>query len=406
MRIACLRAILWVVAVFLSSNVLASEVKTTFWSEQKKGANSFNNVPLDERFKAAKAAGLDFLRIAPNKWLNGREKEELGDFLLGRPGSFQNLIEEDVDYLVKVLDKAEASGIKIVLTVLSLPGNRWRQHNAGVQEREIWSDLKYHRLAARFWAQLAERLKGHPAIVAYNIKNEPSPEFGPVMFADWYSGDYEKWYQSVRGTAQDLNLFYRTVIRAIREKDQYTPIMIDSGFYSTPWAFKVLEPVDDPYILYSFHMYEPYAYVNHRNVGQYEYPGSIPTGESNASSREWNESTLSQFFDPVREWAEKHNIPKEKIICGEFGIYRLQSQAHRYLDDQMKIYNQEGWHWAFYSFREDDWAGMDYELGSAKPGWPYWQAIEKNQMPGPKTYQRDSPLWNTIKKRLEQEAGA
>ncbi len=395
-----MKSIFLSIFLFLTYCFSYANPKANFWSQQRKGANSFNNFPLKERYKAAKDAGLEFLRITPSKWLNGRSKGELGDFLLGRPGTFQNIIQKDVTYLKAALDKADEVGIKIVLTVLSLPGNRWSQHNNGTQERKIWTNFKYHELSAKFWKQLATELKGHPAVAAYNIKNEPAPELGPKRFSDWYSGDYKKWYQSVKGTPQDLNMFYKSTVAAIREVDKETPIMIDSGFYGTPWAFKILEPVNDPNILYSFHMYEPYAYVNYRNEGKYQYPGKIPIGETGASEIRWNEQAISDFLKPLRDWAKKHKIDSGRIICGEFGVYRTQKGAPIYLDHQMKVYNRKGWHWASYSFREDDWAGMDYELGTAKPGWHYWKAIEQGKMPGPKTYNRKSELWDTIKANL------
>ena len=51
-----------------------------FWKEQKRGANFFTSVEKTERFKAAKEFGLQVIRLAPNKWLNGRPESELGDF--------------------------------------------------------------------------------------------------------------------------------------------------------------------------------------------------------------------------------------------------------------------------------------------------------------------------------------
>jgi hypothetical protein len=53
---------------------------------------------------------------------------------------------------------------------------------------------------------LAQRLKNHPAIVGYNIQNEPHPEicFGNPSF---WKNELNSWYQSVKGTPADLNLF-------------------------------------------------------------------------------------------------------------------------------------------------------------------------------------------------------
>jgi hypothetical protein len=72
--------------------------------------------------------------------------------------------------------------------------------------------------------------------------------------------------------------------------------------------------------------------------------------------------------------------------------------ADRYMSDLISIFNQYGWHWAFYAFREDTWDGMDYELGSEKPNWKYWDAIEKEEQPAHGL--ADNPIWNEIKASL------
>jgi hypothetical protein len=55
---------------------------------------------------------------------------------------------------------------------------------------------------------LAQRLKNHPAIVGYNIQNEPHPEicFGNPSF---WKNELNCWYQSVKGTPADLNLLFK-----------------------------------------------------------------------------------------------------------------------------------------------------------------------------------------------------
>jgi len=39
----------------------------------------------------------------------------------------------------------------------------------------------------------------------------------------------------IKGTPADLNLFYETVIKAIREVDKETQIVLDPGFYANPY---------------------------------------------------------------------------------------------------------------------------------------------------------------------------
>lgn len=76
--------------------VFADSSKMDFWNQQRRGANLFNSVERPERLKAAKEFGVQVIRLAPNKWLNGRPENELGDFLIGRPGSFKTINQNDV----------------------------------------------------------------------------------------------------------------------------------------------------------------------------------------------------------------------------------------------------------------------------------------------------------------------
>jgi hypothetical protein len=225
----------------------------------------------------------------------------------------------------------------------------------------------------------------------------------PPRLTDWFTGDYEAWQAKVQSTPADLSLFYEKAVRAIREVDADTPIILDSSFYATPWAFKVLKPVADARTLYSFHFYEPFAFTNQRNRGRYSYPGKIPTGESETPPiEESNRARMASFLKPVSDWQARWNVPSQRILAGEVGVYRTNAGAAQYLDDALSVFSERGWHWAFYSYREDNWDGMDYELGTAKPAAAYWQAIEAGRMPGAEVY-RDSPLFDVIQKHLHPQ---
>jgi hypothetical protein len=192
-------------------------------------------------------------------------------------------------------------------------------------------------------------------------------------------------------------------VRAIRDVDGETPIILDCGFYATPWAFKVLQPVADAKTLYSFHFYEPFAFTNQRNQGHYVYPGRVPTGEGDdPPTEEWNQARMISFFNPVTDWQTQWKISPRRILVGEVGVFRANPGAAQYLEDALTTFAGRGWHWAFYSFREDDWHGMDYELGSASPSAAYRLAVEAGRMPGPDVY-RGSAIFAVIQKHLRHE---
>ncbi|AWP29856.1 glycoside hydrolase family 5 protein [Paenibacillus sp. Cedars] len=383
--------------------------KITFWNQQRKGTNFMNSESLPENYEAAKERYIEFIRLAPDKWAKDRDflfndqpdSKPNRDFLIGNADQYEGLVEEDFAKLKGDLDAAEARGSKVVLTVLSLPGDRWRQFNNKKNDDRIWEDETYHEQAALFWRDLASRLKDHPAVIGYNLINEPHPETA-TGFHDFWTEDYAEWYKGVEGTAADLNKLYDTIVKAIRTVDSDTPIILNSGLYATPWAFQYLKPVQDDNVLYAFHMYEPYELTsqNKKKGLAIEYPGKVKVGEQQ-TEKEFNKETLKQFLEPVAKWAAEHNVPANRIIAEEFGINRMVTGADQYLADLISIFNEYGWHWAFYAFREDTWDGMDYEMGDKKPNWKYWEAIEKGEQPP--RIEIDSPMWDALKEGLDKQ---
>ncbi len=275
----------------------------------------------------------------------------------------------------------------VVITMLSLPGSRWKQHNQNSDDLRIWSDTNFQQQAAKFWQDLAVTLKDHPAIVGYNILNEPHAE-------RIYDSSSTQIHQIKQPEVQEnLFQFYQTVITAIRKVDQNTPIILDSSAYADPKTFKHLKPYKEGNILYSFHMYEPYTYTNHKkNQGRFTYPGKI-NGEY------WDKKSLKNYMQDVVTFQKEHNIPSHQILVGEFGGHRMSKGLSQYFSDLTDIFKENGWHFAFYAFREDTWDGMDYELGNQKLPWSYWQAIENGHKPK-LARNNDSPPFQALRQAL------
>jgi endoglucanase len=376
--------------------------KIDYWNIQRKGANYFNRKPDPNWFVAAKQTGIQFVRVAADKW-----KSQGRDFLIGDADAFKEIPAADFEVLKNTLDEAKNHNIKVVLTFLSLPGSRWRQNNQGNDDLRIWEQKEYLQQTVLFWKNLANKLKDHPAVAGYNILNEPHPEclFG---IDDYRNINFDDWYASVKNSLADLNLFYKDIVKAIREVDSFTPIIVDTGLYATPWAISYLDPIQDEKIIYSFHMYEPYAYTTRKvNQGRFTYPGNVPTMiaeafaeklDSNAALTLWNSKALEQFLLPVALWQKKYNVPASRMLVGEFGCDRMSKGSAEYLENLIAIFNDRHWHWAFYSFREDCWDCMDYELGPDKLPWKYWEAAEQGL--NLDEFRKDNPLFDVIKKDL------
>jgi hypothetical protein len=357
-----------------------------------------NEVPTEAWFKDAKEINIKWVRLVYDKWdAEGR------DFLLGDADNYQGLIQKDLNTLKQVLLWADQYDLKIVITPLSLPGCRWSQHNNHRYDARIWEQYHYQEAAIRFWVDLAKALRNYDCIVAYDIINEPYPEMGTGLEEQTTVGDAQRfstWYEQYKNTPHNLYDFYHRIIQAIREVDRDTPIMVESGFYSQPPSYcEFPDTFSDDRILYSVHMYEPYAFTsngNFRSGAKYVYPGNIPFGDGIVW---WDKNTIRKYFEPFENWIKIHNIPLNKIVVSEFGCMRRNPGAERYLSDMVSILEDKKYHWAFYAFREDGWDGYDYEIGTKALPWSYWQARERGEFPLPP--REPNPLFNSIRKPLE-----
>jgi len=390
-------------SMLLLCTVLSAQenLKLAFWDQQRKGANGDggalhnSGTSPDKWFSAAARAGIAYVRLSVDGW-QGESK----DYLIGDADDFENLVPEDLAYLIDVLDIAERHKVKIVLCMFQLPGARWRQLNNMKRDFRIWTENKFQEQAILFWEQLAKKLKDHPAVVGYNLLNEPHPSWKDHPSASSRSG-FEKWLQEIEGTTADLNQFYEKAVDRIRKIDPHTPIMLDGWQYASIEGFPYLKPVQDDAILYAFHFYGKWRYATFRvNKGKFSYPDKMPIGEENETET-WEANRIAKEMAPIFEWATHYQVPLNRIVAAEFGVDRRVGGAALFLKDTIKSLNNKKLHWAFYSFRSATWDGLDYELGTAKLGWNYWKQRESGKLHEDLIKRGDNPLWDIFKAELK-----
>lgn len=368
-----------------------------FWDKPERGGNSFNRLPPDQAyFDALQDYGASWVRLSYDKWQPAER-----DYLIGNADQYQGLVAKDLQLLIATLDRAHAAGLKVVITPLSLPGMRWAQNNGDHFDDRLWQDKRFWTQSAAFWRDLAAVLKEHPAVAAYNLINEPAPEKQAGLAEHADAAKMRDWYEKQVGSARDLPGFYQTLISAIREVDPLTPIMVDAGWYGAADAFSYWPaPLADSRVLYSFHMYEPYAATSAPNLQRarpYTYPGLVPFA---AGMQKWDPNRVRSYLQLPLDWAAQHAIPANRMVAGEFGCMRKLPGCQQYLEDVLSALEAARVHWAFYSFREDSWDGMDYELGSANVPWAYWKAAEDGQ---PDPVKRSATAeFEPISKRLKK----
>lgn len=275
--------------LFASNNGIYNKI--IFWNKLQKDANIFNQNVLQKDIRAAKNYGITFIRLASDKF-----PSEERDFLIGNADNYTQLVKKDFNNLKKVLNICTKEKMPVVLTFLSLPGSRWKQNNNGKDDLRLWSNIKFQKQAANFWKDLVLELRNYPIIVGYNILNEPHPE------------------------------------RIYDAKN--TPIILDSSSYGDPRTFKYLKTHKDANILYSFHMYEPYEYTNHKaNNNRFSYPGKI-------NATYWNKKTLRDYMLEVINFQKANYVPNNRILVGEFSCYRKTKGLPKYFSDLIEVFKE------------------------------------------------------------------
>lgn len=369
----------------------------TFWDAPQKGGNSFNATAPDEAyFEALAATGATWVRLTFSKW-----KGEGRDFLIGNADGYKGLPAKDLATLRKTLDAAHAAGLKIVVTPLSLPGARWKQQNDGKFDDRLWSDPAFAEQAAAFWHDLADALKDHPAVAAYNLLNEPAPEKTTGLAENGSMEDIIAWQAKNTDTPRDLLKLYARVIEAIRTVDPVTPVMVDGGYYANPRALASWpKRLADDKVLYAFHMYEPYdatSAPNMKRKAPFRYPG-VETDYAGGKLT-WDGKAVADHIGTAFDWAKTQGLPPTRVVAAEFGCMRLWADCGTYLTDVMDTVEAKGGHWAFYSFREDEWEGMDYELpAKVKPGQFYWLSEQGKA----DTLPRNGKLMDLLKAHMQK----
>lgn len=265
----------------------------------------------------------------------------------------------DIRYAERILERGERYGFRVVLVLLATPwGN----------QSDYWDNASLKADIVRKWGQLARRLKTYPALLAYDLINEPVV---PKALPD----------RSAQAQWQELA---DAIARELRAVDPDTPLVIEPTPWGLPSSFWRTEALDLPGLVYSFHFYEPHEFTHQGLPGQpaaLVYPG-----------QGWDKARLSQAMDEARKFAAKHRVP---MYVGEFSCVRWApgGSCPRYLEDAVSLFETEAWSWTYHCWR--CYQGWDSEVPQHVP-----QAQRAGYLPAHRM--ADSPSLQVLRKAMER----
>lgn len=195
--------------------------------------------------------------------------------------------EESFFYLKQALAWANKHKLGIILDLHAAPGAQNYDWHSDCRDRALfWEKEEYQERACLIWEQIIAQCKDMPALIGYDIINEP-------VIGKRSTGAVKR--------------FYVKAIKRIRALDKKHIIFLEGDI----WAQRIdyLKDLLGDNVCISIHTYQPLNYT-FNFVPFYTFPGKI-------DNVLWNEKQIFKYLEPYYKFSKNN---KTRIFVGEFGI--------------------------------------------------------------------------------------
>ncbi|MGE5611245.1 MAG: glycoside hydrolase family 5 protein [Bacillota bacterium] len=255
-----------------------------------------------EYFQMIRQAGFDHVRI------------NLHPYRDGKPDANHKISETYLKTLDWAVEQALASKLRVILDF----------HEFTAMAKDPLS--KKERFLA-MWGQIAERCKGLPSEVYFEVLNEPNGELTPAMW----------------------NQFLSEALELIRKTNPTRTVIIGPAFWNGIGHLGELQlPENDRNIIVTIHYYSPMEFT---------HQGAAWTSQRDKLGVAWNgteqeRAAVARDFDKAQSWAEQQRRP---LYLGEFGAYDKAEMASRvrYISYVAREAEKRGWSWGYWQFDGD-----------------------------------------------------
>ncbi len=326
--------------------------------------NSFSNPKYDKWQNGSYFRGYNILYESPKNLQDFVDFKNYGGNLFQiQPDGFlgcdapYDIVQANIDGCDMLVNYCRQVGIHYVIGMRSGPGayDTFDESQGTTGESRVWNSDNI--LEQTKYAEMLEMIVNSYAddtlFVGLNLVIEPRPKVRVIPANT--SASYKFFLENIYNIHMDE--VYNSWLSTIRQTDPELPVIIESFAYSTPELFPGYV-INDPFIIYSAHNYQPVEFSKEAVPFNKTYPGVY-----------WNISTLSQVlydaqfmretvFGKLREFQQTTNAP---IFIGEMGMYKPQTGGEQYLADQLNIFSDYGWHFAFWDWRRGPGADWNIE---------------------------------------------
>lgn len=179
-----------------------------------------------------------------------------------------------------------------------------------------------------FWSQIAERYRGAPDTVLFELLNEPHGKL-----------DADRW-----------NTFLARLVPLVRTTNPRRTLVIGPTQWNSADKLSTLKlPDDDRNILVTFHSYEPMRFTHQGAPWTPEFAKlhDIPFTTLDVAA-------LRTRFDQVADWSRANDRP---VLLGEFGAFDKSrvpmADRVRYTQTVRTLAEERGLSWAYWQFDAD-----------------------------------------------------
>lgn len=300
-----------------------------------------------------------------------------GLFTENPPYVVDEAVQKDLDLW---MEKCARHKLFVTLSFRTGPGRNEAIFDSSEKKRanqKVWSDPAAQEGWVQMWKYTAKRYGNNPVVAGFHLMVEPNGNTAVTPPVD----DADKFFAKYKGKTADWNQLAVRLVKAIRAENRSVPILAGGmNFSNLDWA-TTLDLPDTEHVVTNVHFYDPYPY-SHKEVAV-AFPAARSTDATDGEV--WDAEWLRNKLAEVKKVRQSNETP---VSIGEFGVFRHQAGAPKYLDEVTKQFEELGVNYSVWLW-ESSYKGIDYDQFNYRRG-----TDEKNHRDI-----KDNALLDVLKKR-------